>query len=326
MIKKNINKSATTFVVGFIGSGKTAEKHAEVIKTFKNYKLFSVFSKNLNNAEKFANKFKIENHYNNLNSFLYQKKYDLIIICLPPDQLLKILYFLKDLDTNIFTEKPLGLNLLEAKKILNLYKTRKHKKMKFFVGYNRRFLESVMQLKKLAYKNTSKLFIDIQDQQDLGIAASLGHNKEILDNWMYANSIHTIDFLNFLSKGKPIKIVSKRVFLKGSHIVTSNILFSNGDLARYICYWGRPASWSVVLSSDNKLFKLNPLEKLSITENKKIKIYEAVNFDKKFKPGFYYQFVEIDKAMRIKKNYAVGIFDAIKSVQLTNDIYENFTK
>ena len=131
---------------------------------------------------------------------MYQKKYDLIIICLPPDQLLKILYFLKDLDTNIFTEKPLGLNLLEAKKILNLYKIRKHKKMKFFVGYNRRFLESVMQLKKLAYKNTSKLFIDIQDQQDLGIAASLGHNKEILDNWMYANSIHTIDFLNFLSK------------------------------------------------------------------------------------------------------------------------------
>ena len=185
------------FKVGFLGSGNTAKKHAEVIHSFKNYSITSVFSRNLQNAKYFAKKYNVKNFYDDISKFKNIENYDLIIVCLPPDKLLYYLKHLINLNTNIFVEKPLGLNLNEAIKILNLYKKRKFKEMKFFVGYNRRFLGSVLKLKQIISKQKSKRFVDIQDQQDLNIAKNLGHSTNTIKNWMYANSIHTIDFLAF---------------------------------------------------------------------------------------------------------------------------------
>ena len=80
--------------VGFIGSGNTAKKHAEVIKQFKNYSILSVFSKRIQNAKKFAKKFKIKNFYNEFDAFKKNQKYDLIFICLPPEKLLTYIKYL----------------------------------------------------------------------------------------------------------------------------------------------------------------------------------------------------------------------------------------
>ena len=111
--------------IGFIGSGNTANKHAEVIKCFKNYSILSVFSKNKRNAQKFAKKFNIKNYYNKFDLFRSNHKYDLIFVCLPPEKLLTYIKFLIPLNSCIFIEKPLGLNLDEAKKILNLFLKKK---------------------------------------------------------------------------------------------------------------------------------------------------------------------------------------------------------
>jgi len=323
---KKIRVKKYNFKVALIGSGKTAEKHAEVIKCFQNYKITSVFSKNLKNAKKFSRKYKIESFYNNFNEFISKEIYDLIIICLPPEKLLFFLSKIINLNSNIFIEKPLGLNLLEAKKILNLYKKRKFSKIKFFVGYNRRFLESSSKLKKILSKENSKYFIDVQDQQDIKIAKNMGHSKKTLINWMYANCIHTIDLFNFLSKGNPTKVVSKKIFLNNCYIIYASINFTNGDIGRYTCYWNIPASWSVTVSTKNNTFKLNPLEKLQFIKKEKNNYKNLLKFDKKFKPGFYNQFNEIDKSLRGKKNYAVTIIDAIQSVKLISKIYDNIKK
>ena len=66
------------FKVGFIGSGNTAKKHAEVICSFKNYSITSVFSKNLQNAKHFSKKFKVKNFYNDFSKFKTEDNYDLI--------------------------------------------------------------------------------------------------------------------------------------------------------------------------------------------------------------------------------------------------------
>ena len=310
------------FKVGFVGSGNTAQRHAEVIQSFKKYNFTSVFSRKIKNSRDFAKKFNIKNYFNNIIKFKNKENYDLIIICLPPDKLFKYLKHLINLNTNIFIEKPLGLNLNEANKIQNLYKKRKFKKMKFFVGYNRRFLGSVITLKKIISKQSSQRFVDIKDQQDLLIAKKLGHSNLTIKNWMYANSIHTIDFFNFLLRGKIVKIENKKIKFDKSYVVISYITSSSGDIGRYIGYWNIPSKWSVSLINKENNLKLSPLEKLEKKTKKKFNKFTKFNFDKKFKPGFYCQFKEIDKALENKKNYAVTIFDAIKSVKIVNKIYE----
>ena len=87
-------------------------------------------------------------------------------------------------------------------------------------------------------------------------------------------------------------------------------------------YWNIPANWKINISSQNSFFQLNPLEKLEINKNGKNKLFANFVYDRRFKPGFYRQFEEIDKALKNKKNCAVTLFDAIKSVQVTKKIYE----
>ena len=306
--------------VGFIGSGKTASEHAKVIKKFKKYYIKSVFSKTEKNAKKFAKVFKIKNYYDDINLFL-KEKYDLLIICLPPDKLFNVLKKILKTDSNIFIEKPLGLNFNEANKIYKIYKK---KKLKFFVGYNRRFLGSVVKLKKKISVSKNKLFLYVQDQQDTNIAKKYGHNKKVIKNWMYANSIHTIDLISFFLRGNPIKFENKNILKNKKKVITSKILFSSGDQARYVSYWNIPANWKISILSKNSFFQLNPLEKLEININGKNKLFANFVYDRRFKPGFYRQFEEIDKALKNKKNCAVTLFDAIKSVHVTKKIYEKF--
>ena len=56
--------------------------------------------------------------------------------------------------------------------------------MKFFVGYNRRFLGSVLKLKKIISNQSSIRYIEIKDQQDTNKAKSLGHDQLTIKNWM----------------------------------------------------------------------------------------------------------------------------------------------
>ena len=212
---------------------------------------------------------------------------------------------------------------MKQKKILNFYKKRKFRKTKFFVGYNRRFLGSTIKLKSILLNQSSKRLLTIHDQQDLNKAKSLGHNKKMLENWMYANSIHTIDFFCYLLRGK-LKVYNiKKIQFKKSYIIYCEIISSFGDEGRYIGKWNIPSSWSVSLINNENVLKLNPLEVLKVKNKNKNVIFDNFEKIKSSNQVFYEQFREIDKALKNnKKNYAVTIFDAIKSVQIIDKIYE----
>ena len=55
--------------VGFVGSGNTAKRHAEVVSKFKNYNLSGVYSRKIKNAKNFAKKFNINNFYDDIHKF-----------------------------------------------------------------------------------------------------------------------------------------------------------------------------------------------------------------------------------------------------------------
>jgi len=321
-MKKNMNNSFLK--VGFIGSGRMASEHVKVIKSFKKYQCTSILSKSIKNAKNFSIKHKIKNFYSDIDLFLKFHKYDLVILCVPPTEKLLILKKLFMHNLNIFIEKPLGLNFLESKLIVTLYKKRKFKKTKIFVGYNRRFLGSVLKMNKLITHSSGIRIIKIQDQQDLKKAKIMGHNKKTLKYWMYANCIHTVDFFNFLGRGKILKIVNCIKFSKDKPIVSAKIFFSSGDIGIYVCFWNRQANWSVFVSTVRKSFLLSPLEKLKVFDKSGIVEYKEFFNEKKFKPGLYSQFLEIDKSMRKLKNKTVNINEAFKSVVIINKIYDGF--
>ena len=148
-------------------------------------------------------------------------------------------------------EKPPGYNFEQSLKILNLSKKYN---TKVFVALNRRSYPSTIQLKKLLNKEKGKRIINITDFE----APSLQKNKpkDLINNWMFANSIHMIDYINILCRGKKKSIENFTISKSLDRV--SIIKFSSGDICIYKGIWNRPGPWMVTVSTQDKYFQLQP--------------------------------------------------------------------
>ena len=210
-------------------------------------------------------------------------------------------------------EKPLGINYIESKKIS---KIRNNKNI--FLALNRRYYSSTILLKRFLKKNDSKRIIEINDQE---INKNLKLNKiKISKYWMYCNSIHLIDFIYYLSRGKIVKII-KNGKIKDDY-VTSKIIFSSGDTILYKALWNRPGPWCISVSTKKNYYLLKPIENLTKIElNRRITSYKIDKLDIKFKPGLYQLMIEFIKEIQNKKNSLVNVNYSTKIMKLINKIY-----
>ena len=75
---------------------------------------------------------------------------------------------------------------------------------------------------------------------------------------MYCNSIHLIDFIYYLSRGKIVKIINNGK-IKDDY-VTSKIIFSSGDTILYKALWNRPGPWCISVSTKKITIYLSQLK------------------------------------------------------------------
>ena len=108
------------------------------------------------------------------------------------------------------------------------------------------------------------------------VAKLKGKSLKLIKNWMYANSIHLIDYANFLTRGKLKNI---KFIKKNKSEINCFLHFSSEDNVNYICRWNKPGPWQVHLSLKNYYFELSPLEVLKIRSNFKKKS-EVFNISK----------------------------------------------
>ena len=73
-------------------------------------------------------------------------------------------------------------------------------KTKIFVALNRRFFFSTQELLKKISKDKSNRVVEIIDTQTPELFKNRFPNK-IIKNWIFANSIHMIDYINILCRG-----------------------------------------------------------------------------------------------------------------------------
>ena len=99
----------------FIGAGKTWKKHLEVFSKFKNLELVGIYNRTTRKAHQIKNKFKINRVFNNIDEMYSLTKPNYVIVVVSPDVNFKIIRNCLKYPWIIFTEKPLGLNYVQAK-------------------------------------------------------------------------------------------------------------------------------------------------------------------------------------------------------------------
>ncbi|MEI8004051.1 MAG: Gfo/Idh/MocA family oxidoreductase, partial [Methanothrix sp.] len=184
--------------VAIIGAGNMAREHIRAFADVPGVKIAGIHSKTRSKAEALAQEYGIAGVYDSISDLYEKTRADLVVVTVFETAMNPVSRASFEYPWTVLLEKPPGYNLADAEEILSAAKAASRKVL---VGLNRRFLSSTRAALADLQSRPSPRFIHVQDQQNLQAAASIGHPDIVVKNWMYANSIHVIDYLRLFGRG-----------------------------------------------------------------------------------------------------------------------------
>ena len=283
--------------ISILGSGRMATEYARLINSINNIKICNVYSRNLLNAKKFAKKFEIPK-YTNIKEDIFKEKIDGVIVCVSADMIFNVVKNILKYKKPLLIEKPIGLSSSEVK-ILN--KINLKYKTPNLIGLNRRYYSSFLSLeRKLRSKNYRGFSIEGHEHID---RIKRLVKKSLLNKWLYANSIHTVNLIDYFSLSKKFKLESftnNYLYDKNISCITKS---DNNILGSYISNWKSNESWTVRLFFNGYTIIFKPLEMTPhYYINKKKFTVKLSKFDQEFKPGLHNQILSFLNLIKKKKN------------------------
>ena len=309
--------------VAFVGAGYMAESHIQAFSNIPNVSLVGIFSRSQSKAEALALKYGIKSAYSSIQALCDQARPDLVVVAVPIIETKKVCFELFNFSCITLLEKPVGLNVEEASEICNYAKAKSHLG---FVALNRRHYSSTKTLLELLDKDEAPRLIQIFDQEDLNGARSDGHPEVVIENWMYANSIHLIDLFRIFGRGEIDSVDNFYKWNANSPFFSgSRIKYSSGDIGIYQSVWNAPGPWSIAITNHKCRFEMRPIEALSLqapNERSPVAVkLDNVN-DLMYKPGLRVQALEAIKAVQGRRHTLPTISDALLTMKLTQMLYE----
>lgn len=307
-----------------IGAGRMSVEHVKVLNEIKHVKISAISSRTKKKIINIKKNYPYIKMYTDIKKMINSENPDGIIIAVTEKSLLEVCRKAFHFSQPLLIEKPIGYNLDQNKKILRLMN--KYKKKNCYVALNRRYFSSTKKLLTNLSKDKGKRKIYINDQQ-YNLKKMYPHKENVvIKNMMFANSVHLIDYLNILSKGK-IKKIKTSIKKEGKiSNVLCNINLSSGDSVTYKALWNKDSKWSVSVFTKNFFYELKPLEELQILNLKNLALrkYAKNKLDINYKPGFMLQAIDFIKMIKNKPHSLVDIKDNFNTTKLINKIYENF--
>ncbi len=308
--------------IAIVGSGYMAHEYAKVLKKLKNCEIKGVFSRRNRKARLFSKKHKIKIVGRSIQDLYFRTKAHAVIIAISPDQIKKISKEIFKFPWISLIEKPIGINFQEAKFINKIAKKRKRLS---YVALNRRQYSSTLKSINLLKKDSSKRIVNIYGQEDFNSIKKYKFSKKIINNYMFVNGIHLIDYMTIFCRGK-LKKIDKIFRWKGfkEGYVLSVFYYSSGDVATFSTIWNKPFPWQVIVTTQKQRIELKPLEICkSFSLNKMNKrTYKIDIKDKIFKPGIYNQTLELIKSIKKRKNSLMKINHGYKLMKYLDKIYK----
>lgn len=330
--------------VAIIGCGKIAEKHAKILNSLKlkQFNLVAVCDIDKKKSYKFGKKYKVKS-FNNIDDLLNSVELDLVVICTSSGHHYSNALTVSKYKKDIIIEKPISLNLGDAKKIIKIYK--KNKNRLFVVMQNRlnplmRLLKETINKKYLGKITNISIRVWWCRKQNYYNQASWRGTWE-LDGGIFMNQgIHHLDMMSWLLG--PVKSLVAIIKRKLVNIETEDsgsaiLEFKNGAIGTIeVSTALRPMNLenSITVLGENGNIKVGGLY-MDNLELYKLKNNKAANsllkkYRKDRKKNNHYLFYEdIFRDLSRKKTDVKKTIDgteAIKSLELVTGIYHSVIK
>jgi predicted dehydrogenase len=312
-----------TTQIAFVGAGGMCREHAKAFASLPNTRLAGIHSRSSARAEAVAADYSIPVVASSIAELYEKSKADLVVIAVPEMSIRSVAEQAFQFPWTILMEKPPAKDLAEA---LYLESLAQHHGRTVYVALNRRFYygtEAILQ--DAGSREDEPRFVRVEDQQSLETARALGYDEEVVQRWMYANSIHLMDYLRSLCRGSVKKITPIASWNpKAPTYVIAAVEFDSGDVGLYESVWNGPGPWTVTVNTPGRRWELRPLEQAKFINAGERALNETpqTDADKNFKPGFRRQAEEVLKAIRGEPNRAPTLASAIETMQMISTIFQ----
>jgi len=305
--------------VAIIGGGSMAPEHIKAFADVPGVSVAGIWNRTRDKAAALAKQFNIPVVANDITDLHAQTKADLAVVAVYETAINPVMKQSLAYPWAILMEKPVGLDLADAQDIATAAKGRA-----VYVGLNRRMLSSTTAALDDLGNDPAPRFIHVQDQQSLQVARDIGHAEPVVRNWMYANSIHLVDYLRTFGRGEITEVTPLTRWKPDAlGVVLAKVAFASGDVGLYEGIWNGPGPWSCTVGTPRRRWELRPLEKATFQNagERKLNPVEPDAWDTNFKPGFRRQAECVVDAVRGKNDTAVPLDDAVKTMRLIHDIF-----
>jgi predicted dehydrogenase len=307
------------YKISIIGAGYMAKEHIKAFSNLPNVSIVGIFSRTKSKAIALASEFNIPFVGNSVRELYTETNSDAVVITVSVNYIFSITMECFNFPWVCLIEKPVGYNFEEAE-LLNNYTL--SLRFKAYVALNRRHYCSTSKLLSELDPNGSNRIVKIQDQEDMNDPIRLGHPLDVINNWMYSNSIHLIDYFLLLCRGNLLKIRNVIEWdLKNPSFVLATLEFDSGDIGIYEAYWNTPCPWLVSVTTKEARWEMAPLETLT-KQVRGSRTKDTFGIDKKdfdYKPGLRKQaelFVEILEGKTPQLPTLIESFDTMKLIKL----------
>jgi predicted dehydrogenase len=308
--------------VAIVGAGYMAQEHARALNSI-NVELVGVCGRTRSRAEAMAQVYDMP-VFGTIAEMYAATQADAVIVTVNELSMPAVSSECFRLPWVCLLEKPVGVDLAVATQILD---QSRRDRARAFVALNRRSYSATRQaLAELADDDGPRL-ISVLDQEDQEAARAAGQPEEVVRNWMYANSIHLIDYFSFMARGDVVSVTHAAPWTpEAPRFVAAQIRFSSGDVGVYQAVWNAPGPWSVTVTNRHVRLEMRPLEKLAIQRRGERRLTDIAPdvVDTEFKPGLRYQAEQLIGFLEGRNANLATLEEAHRSMTLCARIYGLF--
>ena len=315
--------------VAVIGAGAMAREHIRAFQAVSGTSVVGITSRTTSRAEALAKEYSIATVAETQSQLLAKGPIDLMVVAVPEYASRAVISEVIDAGIPVLAEKPIGLHLADCLDVVNKAEAAK---VPLWVGLNRRCYSSSLAALKGLEDDPNPRFIDVHDQQSRADAIAIGYCSDIVENWMYANSIHLVDYVAAFGRGDIANVLVTDHWQRdaASCVVSAHVSFSSGDIAHYTAVWGQPGPWSCSVTTAKNRWEMRPLEVAKV-QKAGTRVLEDVpidQVDKDFKAVFHFQAQDVVSAVRNGQaaNYVPDGAEALRVTRLLAQIYEIETR
>jgi len=308
--------------VAFIGAGHMAREHARALLDVPGVQLAGICSRSRAKAEAMGAEFGMPLVCASIAELHERTGADLVVIAVPELEVSRVACESFAYPWTALIEKPAGYDVADAERIEAAARERRRTA---FVALNRRHYGSTRAVLHELSAVPGPRLIKVVDQEDPAAALQSGRPRLVTDNWMYANSIHMIDFFKIFARGNITSVERIIPWTPAQpRYVAAKIAFDSGDIGLYEAVWNAPGPWAVSVNTPDKRWEMRPVEKATVqlAGQRSVAALADDPWDALYKPGLRRQ---AEQAVAGARGQAVDLptlSDALETMRLTQSIYK----